>query len=73
MGYPTKMQAIKRGKSWQWFINFPAAIAAAMNFEKSETVEWEIVDKDTLKLKRKKAGSKTRKNLLRRGLQSIFK
>jgi len=47
------MQAIKRGESFQWFINFPAAIAAAMNFEKSETVEWEIVDKHTLKLKRK--------------------
>jgi len=51
------MQAIKRGKSFQWFINFPAAIAAAMNFEKSETVEWEIEDKNTLKLKRVKAKS----------------
>jgi len=47
------MQAVKRGKSFQWFINFPAAIAAAMDFEKSETVEWEIIDKNTLKLKRK--------------------
>jgi hypothetical protein len=52
MGYPTKMQAIKRGKNWQWFINFPAAIAAAMNFKKSEIVEWEIEDKNSLKLKR---------------------
>ncbi len=54
MGYPTKMQAIKRGRSWQWFINFPAAIAAAMGFNKSEVVEWEIVDRNTLKLKRGK-------------------
>lgn len=53
MGYPTKMQAVKRGKSFQWFVNFPAAIAAAMGFKKSETVEWEIIDKNTLKLKRK--------------------
>jgi hypothetical protein len=53
MGYPTKMQAVKRGKSFQWFINFPAAIASAMDFEKSETVEWEIIDRKTLKLKRK--------------------
>ena len=53
MGYPTKMQAIKRGKNRQWIINFPAAVAAAMNFKKSEVVEWEIVDKKTLKLKRK--------------------
>jgi hypothetical protein len=61
MGYPTKMQAVKRGKSFQWFINFPAAIAAAMDFEKSETVEWEIVDKHTLKLKRVKPKSIVRK------------
>jgi hypothetical protein len=54
MGYPTKMQSVKRGKSFQWFINFPAAIAAAMDFKKSETVEWEIEDKNNLKLKRKK-------------------
>jgi len=46
------MQAVKRGKSWQWFVNFPAAIAAAINFKKSETVEWELIDKYTLKLKR---------------------
>ena len=54
MGYPTKMQSVKRGRSFQWLINFPAAIAMAMNFKKSEIVEWEIVDKDTLKLKRSK-------------------
>jgi hypothetical protein len=54
MGYPTKMQAIKRGKSRQWSVNFPAAIAAAMGFDKSEVVEWEIIDRETLKLKRRK-------------------
>lgn len=58
MGYPTKIQAVKRGKGWQWFINLPAAIAAAMNFKKSEVVEWEIVGKNILKLKR--SGSKSR-------------
>lgn len=54
MGYPTKLQSVKRGKGFQWLINFPAAMAMAMNFKKSEIVEWEIVDKDTLKLKRVK-------------------
>ena len=73
MGYPTKMQSIKRGKSFQWFVNFPAAIAAAMGFEKSEIVEWEIEDKNTLKLKRVKIKPQKKKNLLRRGLQGIFK
>ncbi len=52
MGYPTRMQAIKRGRNQQWFVNFPAAIARAMNFTKSEVVEWEIIDKSSLKLKR---------------------
>jgi len=54
MGYPTKVQAIKRGKSVQWSINFPAAIAGGLDFKKSETVVWEILDRDTLRLKRSK-------------------
>lgn len=57
MGYPTKIQAVKRGKNWQWLINFPAAIASAMEFSKSEIVEWEIIDKNTMKLKRTKKKS----------------
>jgi hypothetical protein len=69
MGYPTKMQAIKRGKSFQWFINFPAAIAAAMDFEKSEIVEWEIIDKNTLRLKRKVSKSILRNLLGDRGIR----
>ena len=55
MGYPTRMQMIKRGHNQQWFVNFPAAIAQAMNFTKSEVVEWEIIDKRSLKLKRRRA------------------
>ena len=69
MGYPTKMQAIKRGKSFQWFINFPAALAAAMDFEKSEIVEWEIIDKNTLRLKRKVSKSILRNLLGDRGIR----
>jgi len=63
------MQAIKRGKSFQWFINFPAAIAAAMDFEKSEIVEWEIIDKNTLRLKRKVSKSILRNLLGDRGIR----
>ena len=54
MGYPTKIQIIKRKESEQWYINFPAAIAQAMDFEKGETVEWHIEDKGLLALKRQK-------------------
>jgi hypothetical protein len=52
MGYPTKVQLIKRKESEQWYINFPAAIAQAMEFERGETVEWIIEDKATLVLQR---------------------
>jgi hypothetical protein len=53
MGYPTKVQLIKRKQSEQWYINFPAAIAQAMDFERGETVEWSIEDKSLLALQRK--------------------
>lgn len=52
MGYPTKIQIIKRVKSEQWYINFPAALAQAMEFEKGEVVEWLIEDRQKLILKR---------------------
>jgi len=52
MGYATKVQLIQRKASEQSYINFPAAIAGAMEFQKGETVEWSIQDKHTLVLKR---------------------
>jgi hypothetical protein len=52
MGSPTKVQLIKRKQSEQWYINFPSAIAQAMEFERGETVEWFVEDKGTLALKR---------------------
>jgi len=52
MGYPTRVQLIKRKKSHQWYVNFPAALAEAMEFEKSELVEWVVESKRKLSLKR---------------------
>ena len=52
MGYPTKVQLIARKKSEQWYINFPSAVAQAMEFERGETVEWLIEDKENLVLHR---------------------
>ena len=52
MGLPTKVQLIKRKASEQWYINFPAAIAQAMDFTRGETVEWSIEDKSLLALRR---------------------
>ena len=52
MGYPTKVQLIRRKASEQWYVNFPAAIARAMEFERGETVEWIIDDKANLRMHR---------------------
>ncbi|MBI3192404.1 MAG: hypothetical protein HYZ36_07040 [Pedosphaera parvula] len=53
MGYPTKVQVIQRKQSEQWYINFPAAIAQAMDFAKGEEVRWTMADKGHLILSRK--------------------
>jgi hypothetical protein len=52
MGFPTKVQLIKRKASEQWYINFPSAIAQAMEFVRGEVVEWLIEDKAQLVLRR---------------------
>lgn len=54
MGYPTKIQLIKREKSEQWYINVPAAIAKAMGFERGETFEWSIEGTEKLVLRRRR-------------------
>ncbi len=61
MGYPTKVQLINRQKSEQWYINFPSAVAQAMEFEKGEVVEWIIQDKANLTLHRLSPSSTTLK------------
>lgn len=53
MGFPTKVQLIKRKNSEQWYINFPAAIAQAMEFARGEVVEWIIADNSQLVLRRR--------------------
>jgi hypothetical protein len=55
MGYPTRVQLIDRKESQQWYINFPAPLAQAMEFEKGEVIEWVIQDKHTLVLHRTQA------------------
>lgn len=61
MGFPTKVQLIKRKDSEQWYINFPSALAQAMEFQRGETVEWIIEDKSQLVLRRRGAPALTLK------------
>ena len=71
MGFSTKVQLIRRKKSEQWYINFPSAVAQAMEFAKGEQVEWIIEDKAHLILHRPSAPpspvevKKNEKSLLR--------
>jgi hypothetical protein len=52
MGFPTKVQLIKRRASEQWYINFPSALAQALDFSRGETVEWFVENKGLLALRR---------------------
>ena len=64
MGYPTKVQLISRKKGRQWYVNFPNALAEAMNFVKGETVEWTVVSTKCLQMirstRRTRAGTSAR-------------
>lgn len=55
MAFPTKVQLIDRTNSQQWYINFPSALAQAMEFSRGETVEWIVEDKSLLALRRPSA------------------
>jgi hypothetical protein len=61
MGCQTKVQLIKRKSSEQWYVNFPAPIARAMEFQWGEIVEWIIEDKSRLLLKRRQTSDSAHK------------
>ncbi len=69
MGYPTKIQLISREKGNQWYVNFPNALAEAMNFSKGETIEWEVESIKSLRMTRTiipKRSTFSKKNTKRR-------
>ena len=69
MGYPTKIQLIKRANSEQWYINFPSAVAQSMEFQKGEEVQWLIDDNQKLVLIRSdEAVASLKKKLLTKNL-----
>ncbi len=65
MGFPTKVQLIQRQHSQQWYINFPSAIAQAMEFTRGEIVEWVVENKAQLLLRRRKVPAATLKKTKR--------
>ncbi|MDH5380022.1 MAG: hypothetical protein OEW75_04170 [Cyclobacteriaceae bacterium] len=64
MGYSTKVQLIKRKSSEQWYVNFPAAVAHAIEFTKGEEVEWIIDDHERLVLQRSEQATASLKKKL---------
>jgi antitoxin component of MazEF toxin-antitoxin module len=67
MGYTTKIQLIKREKSEQYYVNFPAAVAQAIELDAGEIVEWLIDDHQNLVLRRSdEAVAKLKKKLVKR-------
>jgi hypothetical protein len=56
VGYPAKAQLISRPRNQQWYVNFPNALAQALDLRKGETVEWEIESRAILVVVRKEAG-----------------
>lgn len=71
MGYPTKVQLIQRQASEQWYINFPSAVAQAMEFTRGETVEWIMEDRSQLLLRRLQPPPSSKKKRLDSSTTSV--
>ena len=56
MAYRTKLQVIQRGdQNRQYYLICPAPLAAALELEKGEELEWIIKDRHTFQIRRAKA------------------
>lgn len=62
MGYKVKIQKVNRGRTKSFYVNFPAAVAEAVQIKKGEEMEWIIEDKNTFVLKRKTKLNSTTKS-----------
>ena len=53
MGYESKVQVIRRGgKNRQYYLICPAPLAAALELVKGERIEWVVIDRRTLEIRR---------------------
>ena len=61
MAYVTKLQVIQRGeKNRQYYLICPAPLAAALDMEKGEELEWVIKDRYTFEIRRVQGGARTK-------------
>ena len=60
MGYLSKLQVIQRGgQNRQYYLICPAPLAAALELEKGESLEWVIKDRHTFEIRRVRRGSRS--------------
>ena len=56
VAYPLRVQAIRsRGQNPRLYVSFPLALAAAIGLEPGEAVQWELLDRGELRLRRPNA------------------
>jgi hypothetical protein len=61
MAYVTKLQVIRRGgQNRQYYLICPAAMAAALEMEKGEQLEWVIKDRGTFEIRRVQAAARAK-------------
>ena len=54
--YPLKIQAIRsQGQKPRLYVSFPLALAVAIGLDPGDEVQWELLDRDELHLRRLKA------------------
>jgi hypothetical protein len=59
MAYLSKLQVIQRGgQNRQYYLICPAPLAAALELEKGEPLEWVIKDRLTFEIRRRKPASR---------------
>ena len=61
MGYESKVQVIDRGTNKQYYLICPAPLAAALEMEKGEKIEWIIKDRHTFEIRRIEAANRPSK------------
>ena len=61
MGYRVKLQKVERPTNRSYYLNFPVAVAEAMEAEKGEEFEWIVEDHNTLVLRRVKPKASPRR------------
>jgi hypothetical protein len=60
MAYHSKLQVIERGQNRQYYMICPAPLAAALEMEKGEQLEWVIKDRNTFEIRRVQAGARNK-------------